>query len=141
MNIENQRGGALIEFVIVLPLLLLIMAGIADFGILFYNKQILTNASREGARAGIVYMINQTQTREEVIDDVAIRYCDRLINFGDGKPKVSVPIDVEMLAYPNDLAVTVTFEYKFILSRVLKLFSDSFGETLDLAGVTVMRME
>jgi Flp pilus assembly protein TadG len=35
-------------------MLLLILAGIADFGILFYNKQVLTNASREGARAGIV---------------------------------------------------------------------------------------
>jgi hypothetical protein len=46
-----------------------------------------------------------------------------------------------MLAYPNDLTVTVTFEYKFILRRVLKLFGGSFGETLDLAGVTVMRME
>ena len=46
---HNQKGAALIEFAIVLPLLLLLVFGAIEFGLLFYNKQVITNASREGA--------------------------------------------------------------------------------------------
>ncbi|MCK5219206.1 pilus assembly protein, partial [bacterium] len=48
--LKNQRGAAAVEFAIVLPLLALILFGTIDFALLFYNKQVLTNASREGAR-------------------------------------------------------------------------------------------
>jgi len=40
-----------VELAIALPLLLLIMAGVLDLGMLFWEQQVLTNASREGARA------------------------------------------------------------------------------------------
>ncbi|RJR41634.1 MAG: pilus assembly protein [Deltaproteobacteria bacterium] len=38
---------------IALPLLLLIIAGVVDLGFLFWEKEVLTNAAREGARAGV----------------------------------------------------------------------------------------
>ena len=53
MKFTNQRGAAAVEFAIVLPILLLLFAGVTEFGIMYYNKQVLTNASREGARAGV----------------------------------------------------------------------------------------
>jgi len=49
---RRERGSVVIEMALVLPLLLLIVAGIVDLGILFWEKEVLTNASREGARAG-----------------------------------------------------------------------------------------
>ena len=54
MLIKNQKGAALVEFAIVVPLLILLATGIGEFGLVLYNKQVITNASREGARAGIV---------------------------------------------------------------------------------------
>ena len=48
----RERGNVTLEIAITLPLLLLIVAGIIDLGILFWEQEILTNASREGARAG-----------------------------------------------------------------------------------------
>jgi Flp pilus assembly protein TadG len=47
MRIRYENGGSLIEFAIVLPIMLLLVGGIIEFGILYYNKQVLTNASRE----------------------------------------------------------------------------------------------
>ena len=43
------------EFVILFPLFMLILVGIVEFGHLFYVRHTLTNASREGARAAVVY--------------------------------------------------------------------------------------
>ncbi len=50
--IKNNRGQALVEIALVLPLLLLIIFGIIEFGRIFSAQLTLTHASREGARAG-----------------------------------------------------------------------------------------
>jgi Flp pilus assembly protein TadG len=47
---RSERGANLVEFAIVLPLLLLILAGVVDFGYAFHDYIIITNAGREGAR-------------------------------------------------------------------------------------------
>ena len=52
--LKNQKGTEVVEFAIVSLLLFLLLFGIIDFGILLYDKAVITNASREGARAGIV---------------------------------------------------------------------------------------
>jgi Flp pilus assembly protein TadG len=152
MTIRDQKGGALIEFAIVLPLLLLLVGGIVDFGILFYNKQVLTNASREGARAGIVYQLNDDGDKITVtegdIQDIVQNYCYdadnnkyRLLTFGGSSLPTTTAPGVESLTYPSDLTVTVSFTYTFLLSSVLNVFGGSFGPTLDISAVTVMRME
>lgn len=48
---RREAGNVIIELAMVLPFLLLIVAGIVDLGVLYWEKHILTNASREGARA------------------------------------------------------------------------------------------
>ncbi len=47
-----ERGAAAVEFALLLPLLLLILLGTIDWGYFFFIEQLVTNASREGARAG-----------------------------------------------------------------------------------------
>ena len=49
-----QKGAAAVEFAIVLPLLLMLLFGIIEFSVILYDKAMITNASREGTRAGIV---------------------------------------------------------------------------------------
>jgi hypothetical protein len=50
----SERGAEVIEFAIVLPLLLLIVFGIVDFGFLFQRYVVLTNAAMEGARVRVL---------------------------------------------------------------------------------------
>ncbi|MGB4589581.1 MAG: TadE/TadG family type IV pilus assembly protein [Clostridiaceae bacterium] len=48
--IRNEKGQGLVEFALVLPVLLLILLGIVEFGWLFNAKITMTSAAREAAR-------------------------------------------------------------------------------------------
>ena len=81
-KIRNQKGAALVEFAIVLPLLLVLVFGMIEFSIMFYDKAVITNASREGARAGIVYDFPDRISTGD-IETIVGNYCSgRLITFG-----------------------------------------------------------
>lgn len=54
MTGRKSRGQTLVEFAIVLPLFVLILAGIFDFGRAIYGYHTLLNASREAAREAVV---------------------------------------------------------------------------------------
>lgn len=59
----NRKGQALIEFVLILPVLILILFIIFDFGNIFYSKYELQNQSME-----IVRLVKDKKTKEEIID-------------------------------------------------------------------------
>ncbi len=48
----NSHGAAAVEFALVLPLLLTILFGTIEWGYYFFNRQIVINSAREGARVG-----------------------------------------------------------------------------------------
>jgi Flp pilus assembly protein TadG len=50
----SERGAAIIEVALTLPLLLLVSVGIFEFGRAYQTSQILTNAAREGARIAVL---------------------------------------------------------------------------------------
>lgn len=52
--IRNNRGNAVVEFALVLPLLMLIVFGITEFGRAWMTMNILTGAAREGCRLAVV---------------------------------------------------------------------------------------
>ncbi len=51
---DRGRGQALVEFALVVPLFLLLVAGMIDFGMGLSSSITVTNAAREGARLGII---------------------------------------------------------------------------------------
>lgn len=57
------EGAATVEFALVISIFLLIVAGIMDFGHAWYMQQVITNASREGARYGITYRTDASGKR------------------------------------------------------------------------------
>ena len=57
---ETPRGQALVEFAFVLLPVLLLIVGIIQFGLLFGANVTLSNAVREGARAGTIYVYDQS---------------------------------------------------------------------------------
>ncbi len=53
-RLSEERGQSMTEFAIVLPILVVLLFGIVQFGILFNNYVTLTDAARAGARAAAV---------------------------------------------------------------------------------------
>jgi len=133
---ESQRGQALVEFAIVLPILLILLFGIFEFSLALYNKAVITNASREAARAGTAfqYDLSEDEIRQIVVDAISAN----LITFGSDTID---PSDVT-LAWPvvdgqNYLSITVTYDYGFfILPNFLTM-----GKNLTLSAETDMRLE
>ena len=133
---DEEAGVSAIEFAIVLPVLILFLFGIIEFGILFYDKAVITNASREGARAGIVYRYPDPVTDAE-IEQVVLAYCaDHLITFAT-IPSLTISTTPGLEA-GDPLTVTVTYDYQFL---VLPNFVAALTGGINLAATTVMRME
>jgi Flp pilus assembly protein TadG len=57
----GRRGAALVEFVIVVPLLLLLLLGIMEFGVIMRDYIMLGQATREGARTACIGTNNSVE--------------------------------------------------------------------------------
>jgi len=138
MKSRNENGGSLVEFALISPLLFVILFGIIEFGFLLYDKAVLTNACREGARAGIVYA--DTRLTAEEITGVVTSYCgDYLISFGGNTPTVDVTPGG---AAGDPLTVTVNYTYQFLVFAALsELLGGSTDGTINLSAQSVMRLE
>jgi hypothetical protein len=127
-KINNQNGAAMVEFAIVLPLLLILVFGIIEFGVMFYDKAVITNASREGVRAGI------TGLGDPEIKQIVLNYCNvNLINL-DGNDAFD-PNKIFISSDGTDLIVKLEYRYDLLLGSF-------FGfDNTTISAETVMRME
>ena len=150
MKKKSENGAAAIEFVLVLPFLLLLLFGIIEFSILFYNKGMITNASREGARAGIVFRPSVDRLTEDDIKLVVDNYLKTyLITFGDSGGALEVTAvpsdDNGDTIVPNSgdsLTVRVVYDYDFLILPDLKWYGGSkLTGIQQLTATTVMRYE
>ena len=140
----SQKGASLVEFALILILLIVITFGIIEFGMLIYNKQVITNASREGARAGIVASLPRVS--DAGIDSVVQNYCaNHLVTFGAQNDPVTTVTGYSPTALlGSDLQVAVAYNYHFL---ILPNFLPGIDELLDddklfnIQAVTVMRYE
>ena len=142
---KRQEGASAIEFVLVLQLLLILVFGIIEFSILFYDKAMITNASREGAREGIVYRYDPDgglnhPDDAEIVATVAQYVQNHLISF------VASDVVTTTIKRPGDspgdpLTVTVNYDYNFLVfDSLLSLVGGSLDE-ISLDAVTIMRLE
>lgn len=116
MRLRSKKGQAIVEFTLIFPLLLILIFGIIEFGILLYNKAVITNASREAARFGIVSKVPR-QSKGSV-EKVATDYCaNYLITFGapDGPNPTATAETNDAAAFQDELTVTVEYDYDFLL--------------------------
>ncbi len=62
------RGASAVEFALVLPLLMLLVMGALDWGYYFYCEEVVTNAAREGARAGSLQATSDAAAQADATD-------------------------------------------------------------------------
>ncbi|MBC8458132.1 MAG: pilus assembly protein [Deltaproteobacteria bacterium] len=145
----NNKGNAAIEFAIILPLFLFICLGIIEFSVLLYDKAMITNASREGARKGILFvdidLVDPVVDIESVVSNTVNKYLQNwLISFGSSStatvetnPDYDIPGSSD-----KGVKVTVRYNYNFlVLPNLSSFFGSGFTDTQTLEAITVMRKE
>jgi len=70
--IKNEKGASAVEFAIILPILIMLVFGIFQFGIAYNNYITITHAAREGARRAAVDLdISNLSPLKQIIIDRA----------------------------------------------------------------------
>jgi len=134
---HHQRGAAVVEFALILPILLLLLVGTIDASLALYDKAVITNASREGARAGIV--ARSPSLTDAQIQQIVQNYLQgALVSLGSTSALPAVQIQKGI--WNGDPTLQVTVRYTFQGVGLGSLF-DSLGKPWVLQSSTVMVYE
>ena len=110
----SQKGATAVELAIVLPLLILLIFGMIEFGLYLFNRHVITNGAREGARYGIVARPVR-RINSEITQKVRDWSEQHLVTFGGANiPTVTLkPIDNDTSdGFDPDTSRCVVFEYE-----------------------------
>jgi Flp pilus assembly protein TadG len=137
-RLRCEKGAELIEFALVFPLLLLVVFGIMDFGLLFQRYEAVTNAAREGARIAVLPGYAQADVQARVTQYLAaagltatptVAYtAPQAVNIGGA----CVTVTGVTVGYPHT--------YLFI-GNIIGLFGGSGFTTRTLTATARMRFE
>ena len=134
----SERGSNVIEMAIVLPLLLLLIMGILDFGFLFQRYVVLTNAAVEGARVATL----PGYSDQDAIDRVE----EYALNGGISDPVNAVVTVLPLLgagggSWPGR-QVTATHLYTFqYVGPIAALFGGTTPGSITLTATSTMRSQ
>ncbi len=134
---KGEKGQALVEFALLVPIFLILLFAIVDFGMGFYSWITVTNSAREGARIGAV-LASENEIRDRVFDTAG------LINEGTNMD-VFVTNSADNGGLPGE-SVVVQVDYRYDLitplaSLVAFLSGDIIGPQLTLSSTAEMRLE
>lgn len=135
-RLRNQRGTALLETAITLPIILFVSVAIFEFGRAYQVQQVLTNAAREGARIAVLQGVSD--------DDVRARVRNYL---SDGGLVAVDPVVERTVPFGTTTAsrVTINFPFSFIvLNPVARLVvrTSSVGDgAITMHAAALMRNE
>lgn len=138
-RMRSEKGAALLEAAITVPIILLISVGIFEFGRAYQTQQVLVNAAREGARIAVL----------EGTADAAIRTRVREYAIGGGLKTLT---DGDILVNRNvtttgtsSSSVEVRYPFEFmLLNPVVRLIAPgdkTTGAPITMKASTLMRNE
>ncbi|HEX7685837.1 MAG TPA: TadE/TadG family type IV pilus assembly protein [Trinickia sp.] len=134
---SNERGVAALEFVLVFPFLMTVLFGIVDTSLLLCDKAVITNASREAARAGVVVRVPQMAASD--VANVALAYAQDNLVTGGTATTPAVSVDQSGGTSPGSpLKVTVTYTYEGL---VLGSAFSALTGPVTVSATTVMNYE
>jgi len=125
--LKNQKGQALVEFAIILPLLLLLVMGIFQFGMMINSYLTIQNITREGARAAIVGSMDS-----EIIH--RMKQISPTLNHN--QLSIDITPSQGIRRSGESLTVKVSYRYPMTVPIISNLFSE-----VTLNAKTSMRVE
>lgn len=137
MRIRNRRGAALVEFAIIVSLLLILVFGMIDFGLLLRDYLALSQITREAARIAAV-----GATPAEIDAKISSSSADLGLDVADAEWTIEAdgaPLGVDPETGRNDAPIgsQVSVEMSYTHAMVTGLF----GSSRELATTMVFRRE
>lgn len=134
-----DTGGQLVEFALVLPIMLLLITGIAEFGFLFQTYEVTTNAAREGVRLAV---LPGNEANNYAV--VTARVNDYMASTGLPGTYTTAVAPQQVQIAPgqtaNGVRVTVTYTYdSLFIGPIVGLFSGTFADTIVYQTAAQMR--
>jgi Flp pilus assembly protein TadG len=135
---KNERGAALLETAITVPIILVVCVGIFEFGRAYETWQVLTNAAREGARLSVI------QGSKD--DDVKTRIKNYATAGGVivADAEISITHGVALTGTDTASKIQIDHPYDFmVLNPVIKLVAANSrtGERINMRSTAIMRDE
>lgn len=129
MHYKGEDGQAMVEFALVLPILLLILCGIVDFGWIFGHQLLANNACREAARYTAVHYYDSSTDDDQAVAKGIIT---------SRAPSLNNPT-VTLTKVENKDTITISLTSKV---KVLTPFlSTILGSEYNVRAQTSMRLE
>lgn len=123
-----RKGQSLVEFALVLPLVVLLLVAIFEFGQIFNAYLQVNHASREGARTGA--MRGTDADIEARVEDTAPTLDPALLS-------VTVSPDEASRGRGDSVEVLVEYDYQVVVG----LIGDIISDNVNLSSQTTMRIE
>ncbi len=128
---RNQRGQAIVEMALVLPILIMLIFGIVEFGRILNTYMEVTNLSREGARAGAV-----GKTDSQIISTVQNSAA------GLGLDTTILTVTPQPSSYsPRVRGSSVTVQVTYPVDIIAPLIGTIIGDPYPVTSQTTMRVE
>ena len=131
LNLKSQKGSAVLEAALILPILLMLLSGLVEFGEVFRIQQALTNAAREGARIGAIRL-----DRSTALSEAGAITTDYLVRTGVNTANVTIDPKFSYLNGTEAIEVFINYSYA---SR-LTAWAPGL-DNLDLKSRVIMRRE
>ena len=127
--VPQQAGQALVEFGLILPVLVLILMGVFDFGRAFYAYNAISNGAREGARYGIIHPDELETIEERAVAQTFILDMDTM------DVQVTFPSGTDR---GNPITVTVQYDFYALTPLISTIWG---GGALSLESAATMYIE
>ncbi len=137
-RLRGGRGQSLVEFAVVFPVFILLLAGMVDFGLGLYANVTIINAAREGARLGVTLQPMNTSAIDTRVRSMATGLDQAQLGVTSTclRPSGSTFVACTSPSWVagDSVKVNVTYHYSMVWPL-------AFGTQLDLASAVQMRIE
>lgn len=113
-GLQGRRGQSLVELALLLPFLLWVVAGVVDFGRIYYYDNVAINAARSGARVAADHGKTDAEAQAAAVADAGSRL-----------PGMTVAVTpTPRPATGNNVTVTITYQFRAITPFIGTLIGD-----------------
>jgi uncharacterized protein (UPF0333 family) len=127
-KVKNIKGQAMVEFVLILPVFLLLLLGMADISRVISANFVLENASRSAARVGVI-----SNSDSDIITAIE--------NGTDSLDASSITYTITPTEGTRGSGDELTIEINYTVDILTPIVSNVLGNSIPVSGKTIMRVE